>query len=92
MALVSIAPDQIIGVQLSYKTLSGNVLSSAVPVSRTVLVYKNGSSTLYRKTESDAVTGDWTTTVISGNYDTFRVIVVGEPGEYSRIFEHVVAG
>lgn len=92
MADIFLLNSSIKFVALAYKTLSGNVLASTLPVARQILIYKNYELTPSTITTSDSTTGNWSVNVVSNNNDVFRVVIVGRSGEYSKIFEDVVAG
>lgn len=72
--------------------LSGVVTVNSSPAQRTVLVYKNDDADLFASTQSDATTGDWQVIVDGEETDRYRVVMVGESGEYSKVFEDVTAG
>lgn len=72
--------------------LSGNVALSGSPVARDILVYKNRATTIYTTTTSSASTGNWSVTVEGTTLDKWRVVIIGEVGEFSKIFEDVVGG
>lgn len=92
MADVFHIADDVIMVGLSEKKLGPNrIVLNSVPVIRQVLAYKNGAKDSPYETFSDS-NGDWEIPVVANNNDKFRVIIVGEDGEYSKIFENVVAG
>jgi hypothetical protein len=68
---------------------SGNVLSNELPVARAIHIHKNrGINAQYFGT-SDGATGDWSIEVSGNANDRFRVIIIGNPGEFSKIFEDV---
>lgn len=73
-------------------TLSGVVTVNSSPAQRTVLVYKNDDADLFMSTQSDATTGEWQVIVDGEETDRYRVVMVGESGEYSKVFEDVTAG
>ena len=83
-------------------TLSGTVKSTTgTGLIRKVLVYKKFKSSLQEDdvesydvwgetiSESD---GSFTVDVYGGSNDSFRVIAVGNAGENSAIYEHIVEG
>ena len=76
------------GASLRNITFTGTVIHSGVGVSRKILCYKKGVNEFVYETTSDSF-GDWTLTVVGGFNDEFRIICVGNPGENSKIFEHV---
>ncbi len=83
-------------------TLSGTVKSTTgVGLVRKILVYKKFKPSLQEDdgesynvwaetiSESD---GTFTLDVYGGSHDSFRVIAVGNEGENSAIYEHIVEG
>lgn len=86
---VHILPKKIVLVWSQTFTLSGNVTVDSTPAERNILIYKNGSADAYGTTVSDS-NGDWSHEVVGNANDKFRIVIVGESGEYSKIFEDVV--
>lgn len=83
-----IGPQDCKGARLSVITIAGTVQSSGVPTIRTILVYKNQSTTLLDSTASDS-SGNFSVDVTGGSNDCFRVICVGIENENSVIYEHI---
>lgn len=77
---------------LTARSLSGTVEAGGLPVARQVLVYQNGLTSPVATTYSSKVDGSWSVAVTAGSNDRHRIVIVGEGGEYSKVFENVVAG
>ncbi len=74
------------------KVLSGTILSDGSPaVARQVLIYWNKAVDVTHETVTDS-SGNFSQTVLGNENDKYRVVVVGEDGEYSKIFEDVSPG
>lgn len=78
-----------IGAKLSYITLSGTVKLSGYGIARKIHIYKKGypDSPNIITSASD---GTWSIDLVGGTNDTFRLICIGEDGENSQIFDHIV--
>jgi hypothetical protein len=87
-----VVDDRVVFDYALLKSLSGNILSSGVPPSRRVLIYKNTETSPATSALSDANTGNWSATVIAEEGDKFRVLMIGEGDEHSKVFENVIAG
>lgn len=91
MADVLVFPsDALVGplVEPHYDTVSGTVTVNGSPASRRVLIYKAGITDVIASTLSD-ISGNFSVDVLANNNDSLRVVIVGEAGENSIIFEHV---
>jgi len=90
MARIAIVNSDVKALKFRNITLSGTVTVDEVAASRKIIVYKNNDyDTLVGETTSDE-SGNFSVDVIGGTNDFFRIICIGEEGENSQIYEHVM--
>ena len=94
MADIRILTEAPVVLAVSERTLSGTIEVDGSPVVRRVLIYKNGETDISSSAHDlySEANGTFSATVIAGDNDRFRVVYVGQEGEYSKIYENVVAG
>lgn len=78
------------GARLAQVTFSGVVTVDGSFASREVVGYNTNNPTGPYTTQSDGTTGAWSLTIKMGLAETVRIICVGEDGENSAIYEHLV--
>lgn len=78
------------GSTLKTVTFSGTVTLSGSGVARNIIAYKKNTYTIPYETVSDGSTGEWSLDVTGGSNDEFLIICIGEAGENSVVFDHVV--
>lgn len=78
------------GARIAQVTFSGVVTVDGSFGSRVIMGYNTTQPDLPYSTLSDAVTGAWSLTIKMGLAETVRIICVGEDGENSAIYEHLV--
>lgn len=74
------------------RSLSGEVNANGSPAQRPVIIYANDGRTIVGETLSDPVTGAWALDGLPDDDTPYTVVFLGETGEYSKIYRHVVAG
>lgn len=70
-------------------TFTGTVKVDGVGAIRKIIGIKTNFPLILYETSSDS-SGDWTLDIPGGTNDFFRIICVGETGENSEIYEHLV--
>lgn len=74
------------------RSISGAVTVNGTPAQRQVVLYANDGLTVAGSALSDPDTGEWMINGLPDTEDQYVAAVLGESGEYSKIFRHVVAG
>lgn len=82
-------PTIIKGALLKTVTFSGTVKLDDAGVVRTIHLYRKGFPEILHTTNSDS-SGNWSMEVVAGDNDEFRIMAIGNSGENTEIFEHVM--